>query len=395
MKRSLLFLAVLCSSFAANSQNKFIPGYFITRDGQRTECQVLIRNEFWKDNPKSFDYRMDEGSSGRAADLSNIAELGVTDGAVYRLLTVDMDRSTNDVGKLNHERNPEFKRETLFLRLVLAAKATLYEYEEGNLKRYFYSIDQGELKQLVFKRYLNNNGEMLSNETYKQQLFTEMKCKSITKEDAERLSYDLSSFSKFFTKYNDCQGSAVAAYQETKQNKLAIHLVIRPGITQNAVLIKNISIGGGGTAEISGVTSYRIGLEAEGILPFGAGLWALPVEASYQSFSGSSGISSVTYSSLDLQAGARRFFPVGESAKLYLTAGILFALPQSSSSMNVGANGLRVESSISATLAAGYRINNLSFEFNYGTKRRISAGNVYDADMSNYAFIFGYSFALK
>lgn len=396
MKRILiLFISFCMLSYAAQAQAVFTPGYYVTRDGQRVEGQVLIRNEFWKDNPRSFDFRTGDGAEARPADLSTIAELGINGGAVYRLLRVDMDRSSNDVGRLNRERNPEFKSETLFLRLVLTAKATLYEYEEGNLKRYFYSVDQGEVKQLVYKRYLNNNGEMLVNDAFKQQLFNDLKCEAFSKQDIENLKYDLNTLSSFFARYNQCQGSEAKEYKESTPTSLQIHLVLRPGLTQSSVLIRNISLGGGGTADISGMTSYRIGLEAEGILPFGAGLWALPVEASYQKFSGSSGISSVSYSSFDLQAGVRRFFPVGESGKLYLTAGILFALPQSSSAIAVGSNGLFVDSSISASLAAGYRVKKLSFEFNYGTNRKISKGNVYEADMSNYAFIVGYSFALK
>lgn len=394
MIRILVFVSCLGLTLAGYAQNKFVPGYFVTRDGIRTEGEVRVVNTFWKDNPKSFEYRTGEGAAATPADLSSVAELGITGGAVYRLISVDMDRSTDDVARLNHERSPEFKRETLFLRVVLTAKASLYEYEEGNLKRYFYSIDQGDVKQLVYKRYLNNNGEMLSNDTYKQQLFNDMPCASISKQDVERLTYDLNALSKFFKKFNECQGSEVSSYQQAKQAKLAIHLVLRPGVTQSSVLIKNISVGGGGTADISGITSYRIGLEAEGVLPFGDGLWALPVEASYQSFSGSSGISSVNYSSIDLQAGVRRFFPVGQSGKLYLTGGVLFALPQNASA-SVGAIGLEVISSISASLAAGYRIKNFSVEFNYGTNRKICQGNIYEADMSNYALIVGYSFALK
>ena len=94
----------------------------------------------------------------------------------------------------------------LLLKVLVEGKANLYSYVEGNLFRYFYSLDNNKIEQLVFKSYIIDEkyGE---NNKYKQQFLNELKCDGITLNQVERLEYKKNSLTNFFKKFNSCTNS--------------------------------------------------------------------------------------------------------------------------------------------------------------------------------------------
>jgi len=67
MKKLLcLTLIFTCIILKSQAQIKFESGYFIDKDGKRTDC--LIQNRGWKNNPTEFHYKeLKKGKSKRAA----------------------------------------------------------------------------------------------------------------------------------------------------------------------------------------------------------------------------------------------------------------------------------------------------------------------------------------
>lgn len=197
---------ILFACHCGMAQIAFEPGYIISSDGKRTECE--IKNMDWKSNPTSFEYRVNgtEATGG----LETISEFGITKGSVFRRFTVLLDRSSNDVESLTMERNPQFKQETLFLRFLVSGKAELYMWDDQGLIRFFYRFGQPDVSQLVYKRYNQKgksgypSGYVLENEQYKQQLLMELTCPSISKKDVQRLKYERPHLMKFFERYNRC-----------------------------------------------------------------------------------------------------------------------------------------------------------------------------------------------
>lgn len=407
IRRFLIVAFIICSG-SLFGQVQFEQGYFINRDGQRTEGQLLLRREDWRDNPKAFDFRANESAEARPADLESVTELGLSTGEVFKRLSLYMDRSSDEVAKLKEGRNPEFKNETLFLRLLVSGKATLYQYDEGNLHRFFFAIDNGEIKQLVYKRYMTPNYrvnrldpnygtlDVAVNEDYKQQLLNELKCKDIQKKDFEALSYDTEKLKRVFIRYNECQGGATVSYEKKARKGWPVRLSARIGLAMNGVNIKNISMGGGGTANIESTTGPRLGFEMEAILPFGEGNWSVPIEATYQSFSGQipSGSVKVAYSSFDFLLGLRRGIPVSESTRLYFTGSVWVNVSQSTT-INIVTNTYGAAPSPGATLAVGLRVRRFSAEFLYMLPRNLMPGSAtYEAKMSSFAFNLGYAFSM-
>ena len=61
MKQVLALFILLFLSFNTFSQVTFEPGYIIDNSGQKTIC--LIKNNDWKNNPESFDYKINEAAT--------------------------------------------------------------------------------------------------------------------------------------------------------------------------------------------------------------------------------------------------------------------------------------------------------------------------------------------
>lgn len=220
MKSCLVAVLIVLASTSTMAQHKFTKGYFVTMGGERTEAEIMLKSMDRRDCPKGFEYRASASAQPVEADLTQIKELGLSDGSIFRQFTVNMDRSSDNVNRLNTERNPVFNSETLFLRLLVDGKAMLYVYDEGNLHRFFFSIDGVPLEQLVYKRYnvpppeapvplgVNSPREVGTNENYKQQILNALQCKDIVMKEIERLNYKQKPLTKIFVTFNKCIGSS-------------------------------------------------------------------------------------------------------------------------------------------------------------------------------------------
>lgn len=393
MKALVCTLAFLILATGGWAQIKFEPGYFINNEGQRTECE--IRNVDWESNPTSFQYKV-QGGEPQEGTLENVREFGLNGGSVFMRFTVDMDRSSDIIDNLSKERNPEFKSETLFLRRLLMGKAVLYEYFESGLRRYFYSTTESTPKQLVYKRFMQTDptrgfetGYASSNELYKQQIFNELKCESITQREVTNLKYERASLMKIFNKYNECTGTAVAPTEATKRES-AIHLTLRPGVFLNGMYVDN----GTTRTELEKSAAFRLGAELEVVLPFNKGLWSTTLEPAFQTYSSKSSNGAITldYQSIDINVSLRRYLFIKDKGSLYLNVGAAYGMPLGGKgAVKIGNTPLDVSTGINLTAGLGYRTGKLSAEFNYAFSRGLLGNYIlYDSGYGGPGLIVGY-----
>lgn len=387
---------ILVLAFCVNStlaQIKFEPGYIVSNDGQRTECE--IRNVDWESNPTTFQYRI-AGGETQEGTLQSVQEFGIAGGALFRRFTVDIDRSSDIVARLSKERSPEFKSETIFLKQLTTGKAVLYEYIDAGLKRYFYSVEEKAPQQLVYKRYMQmdktgryESGYAAANEQYKQQILNDLACPSISRKEVEGLKYERKPLVKIFGEYNSCTGTAVAApAEETPASQT--HLTIRPGLFSNGFYVDD----GATRTEFDKALSFRIGAELEVVMPFNKGLWSTTFEPAYQSYSSKTSNGSVTidYKSIDLGVSLRRYIFIKKSGSLYANIGFVYAIPISGKdAIKVGPLPLDISTGVNLTAGVGYRMGKFSAEFNYAFSRGLLGD--YSAYTSGYrgpGLILGY-----
>lgn len=185
------------------------------------------------------------------------------------------------LNKLSTLRKPIFVNETLFLKVLIEGEANLYYYQENNLRRFFYTVSNKEIEQLIYKQYITTNKIIKKNNGFKQQILNELKCPSISKQKIENLKYYRKDLIKYFIRFNDCKNSNYTKYNNEKEKKDLFNLYIRPGINLSSINISN-KIYNYLNVDFPNKTNLRFGVEAEYILPFNKNKFAILFEPTYQ-----------------------------------------------------------------------------------------------------------------
>jgi hypothetical protein len=314
--RIVFFLVLVASTVTSYCQVKFEKGYFITNSGKRVDC--LIKNLDWKNNPRRFDYKLKENDANViTASIDSAQEFATEDNIKFVRTNAKIDESGTAHRFLSHDRNPVYTERVVFLKVVVEGKATLFSYEEGNLRRFFFQVNGSNIEPLVYKRFHIDQRMMGENNQYKQQIYNALPCNKISLKDTERLQYSEANIAKIFATYNNCDGTGVA--QEKKLRKHDIfNLTVRPGVNASKMSIKNKTIYADFTFEPQ--QTVRIGLEFELVAPFSHGRWSATIEPTFQEYSGTStngdAIATISYKSLELPFGIRYNAPLNAKSRL-------------------------------------------------------------------------------
>jgi hypothetical protein len=406
--KELLLVLIISTIFnvCSYSQTAFEKGYFINENGQKMEC--LIENVDWKNNPTEFKYRLEGNLETKKANISSVKEFGIHDVCKYIRAKVNIDRSSDDLGNIDFNKNPVFLEEQLFLKVLIEGEASLFFYEDGDLKRFFYQTKGSEIKQLIRKEYLTKQNLIAINNTFRQQLYNDLKCQDIAMRDLEDIKYTKNSLERVVVKYNVCANSQYVDFKPKKSKDL-FNLTIRPGL--------NISSLSGDNSEISTMDiefgtelKFRLGIEAEVILPFNNNKWALIAEPTYQSFktskrtqnrnvSGGILVSTVDYTSIELPLGVRHYFFLKNGSKIFINVAAVGDFSFNSSVQFARSNGsvfnsLDIKSRLNMALGAGYKLKKrYSLEIRYLTDRELLGNYAYwKSSYKTLSAIVGYSF---
>ena len=411
MKHSISLTLSLLMAFIASAQINFEQGYYIDNSGKKINC--LIRNMDWRGNPTSFQYKITAETRVETTDILQVQEFGIGNQFKFQRSAVMIDRSSDLNSELSNQRAPEFKTETLFLKVLVEGAANLYQYEGGNVRRFFYSITAkgSEIKPLIFKRY-RQPGRIGINYQFRQQLTNEFNCAGFSKTAIDRMEYKRDLLLRFFDNYNKCIGGTQVLYKR-KKAKNSIRLTPRIGLNYAKFSMeqsssapfpfsRNIDV------EFDGKFYPRFGLEFEIALPFGGNKWRLFVDPSYQSYSEKSEFiqninstdivttSEIKYATIEFPVGVRHYFYINDNSQLFANASVAFVF-NSTSTIDFEVEGQigeiadpvlnGTEEYFSAGL--GYLLNNKwSLEARYNTSRDLLG------DTTNWTSKFDNSFSL-
>ncbi|EAR01129.1 tRNA modification GTPase [Maribacter sp. HTCC2170] len=400
MKKSLLLFLLTVISFTVNSQNSYESGYFMDSSGQRINC--LIKNIDWKNNPTEFEYKVQMDSEVKKATISTVKEFGIHNSSKYIRHTVDIDRSLGTLGDLNNSRNPIFKKELLFLQVLIESKATLYLYEEGSLQRFFYEDANGSIKQLIHKKYKTDNNFVGENNLFRQQILNELNCQGLSERQIDNLKYSKGQLVNYFIKYNECEDSKVINY-ETKHKKKLFNLNFRVGLNSTSLAIDNLASGPSGIdrriTAFGNETGLRIGFEAEFIMGFNNSKWSLIVEPTYQYYKTEKQLPELSadldYTTIEMPVGLRHYIFLTEKSKLFVNASVVLILNSDLSIIYEPNSKDLVNGASNPNLAfgMGYNYNNkYSMEFRINTNRQVlSKSQNWTTDYNVMSVIFGYT----
>lgn len=402
-KHILLLLVATVLSLNSYAQITFEPGYFIDNDGKKTDC--LIKNKDWKNNPIEFQYQLFANDEKRIADIESVREFGISGTTKYIRATVEIDRSGTNIRQLSDTQSPIFKKEELFLKVLIEGKASLLQYEDKNLKRYFYQTQNKLIEQLIYKPYKDTNGKIFQNNQFRTQLKVNLNCNSIKKGRVENLSYTKNKLIKLFIDYNQCKNETFDNYTE-QGKKDGFNLTIRPGINISSLNIRNILFDTRDT-DFGTLTNFRLGIEAEFIMAFNNGKWSFIIEPTYQYFKSKKTLPAsidlmanpeldviVNYQSIELPFGARHYFFLNRKSKIFLNVGFVFDVSGNSiiDFDSNSAEDLEINSNINFYFGVGYKfLDRFSFEARHMTNRDLFNYNNWSNNYKNSSLILGYT----
>jgi hypothetical protein len=386
----ILFLIVgIFSSIKCNSQISFVKGYYIDNANQKTEG--LIRNVDWKNNPLEFEYKKTKESEKESMNIESVKEFGINNVSKYIRASVQIDRSSNKFNLLSYDKSPLFKKEQLYLKVLIQGYASLFLYEDNSLRRYFYQTVNNDVDQLIFKKYKTPENKIGTNNKFRNQLYDNLKCVDISMEELKFMNYNKKELLNLFEKYNNCHNSEFVNFDEKVTSSL-FHLNIRPGLNSSSLSMRN-NITSSRNTGYDREWSFRVGLEFEFILGFNKNKWAIIIEPTYQYFKAELEIANrsntnADYQSIELPLGLRHYLFLNDTSKVFVNASFLYDFALKSKVRN-----LAVGSGINGALGIGYKYKNTcSLEFRYHTSRDILPDYaLWTSDYKTISVIFGYS----
>jgi hypothetical protein len=395
MKQFLSFTLLLCFILGF-SQIKFESGYYVNSQGQKVNG--FIKNMDWANNPTSIEFKSSLEGETQTKSIHEMKEFGILNKFKYIKFVLEMDRSSDELANLSHQRNPEFKKETVFLKILVEGKSSLYIYKENQFTRFFFQNENEEITALINKRYFAEVNKVATNEGFKNQLRAKVNCNA-TDAKITSLRYNQNSLIKYFKDYNSCRNAEIIDYSEI-DTKSKFNLYAKAGLSFASLDIEN-SILNNSYSEFDNKTVLKFGVEFEYLLPFHKNKWALFFSPTYKAYK-SEGInmlgdkkSSVEYNSIELPLGVRHYFILNKTSKIFVHGGILWDMNLSGElQYHNYADKLDINSSNNFMFGLGYNFNSkITAEFNIFTARRILSDYGYwSSHYNNLEFKIGYNF---
>ncbi len=389
MKKIIPIILTLLLSYSLAAQINYEKGYFIDNNGNRTEC--LIKNIDWINNPTKLKYILSKNNVPKTKTIKEIIKFGIYNAFDYEKFTVNIDRSSNILGFMSTVRKPIFKKEVLFLKVLVEGNANLYYYEGKNLKRFFYKMDTLNIEQLVFKEYRPSKYIANKNERYKQQLWKHLKCQTISLKTIENLNYRDKDLKDLFVKYNNCGNIELENFKEKKKRKL-LNITARVGLNSSSLDVTSSGV------KFDTELGYILGGEIEYIMPFFNNKWALLIEPTIQHYKSEKTIKSnilatADYKSIDILLGIRYYFFLTNTSKLFINSSYIYAY--NTKIDNKPGRDLRIipiAGNSSWAIGIGYNYNaKFSIEMRHSSHRKHMSNLFRTFSYTNSSLILGYT----
>lgn len=392
MRLGFLVFLVALFSMKVNAQIEFKKGYILTASGQLIDCYIL--NQDWKDNPVQIKYKIGPDSDVNFASLEEIQEFGISGITKYQKHILQVDKSGNLVSELTTNRNPEFVSDTVLLKFLIEGKASLFQYEKGQVNRFFYTINESKPEQLVYKRYRREDDTIAENQQYKSQLFGDLTCEGIERKEIEQLKYFKKNLTEFFELYNSCAQAPFTVFKNPQQ-KSFFSMSMRPGLNFSTLWVNNGFFGGKVDFDDRS-TQFRLGVEAEFFLPFNNRTWSVFLEPTFRSYSAQKEWrgeeANISYQSLELPIGVRYNKYFNKDYKLFVNGFFVADKPFNSSLELPPHYSLEIAAFYNYGVGLGFETKNkVAIEMRYFSRRHLFTNTIYwESNYSNYSLILGY-----
>jgi hypothetical protein len=398
MKIQVLTVAFLIIAYTSLAQIDFESGYFIREPDEMVQC--LIRNVDWKNNPREFRYKLSENDPVQEAGIQTVKEFGITGFSKYVRADVKLDKSDKAINKLSFDREPLFKEETVFLKVLIEGPVTLLSYEDKNITRFFYQSGSSEIVPLIYKQYMTDKG-VATNDDFKKQLLTNFYTHGVTMADLQDIKYSNRDLERLFIKINESSGSGFTKFEDKKKD--VFNLTLKPGVNFNNLSVQS-EVSSFYNTDFDMEQNFRFGVEAEFIFPFFKNKFGILMEPSYQYYQAEHPASlerfssEVNYQSIEFAGGLRHYFFLNDKSKIYINPLFVYEFDFNSTIKIIRfeefvQEDLQVKSKINMAAVAGYKYKNkYSMEIRYYTKRELLVPYTHwSANYNSFSVTLGYT----
>nr|WP_299342245.1 hypothetical protein [Allomuricauda sp.] len=395
MKKIYLLALLVLVVFNGSSQVKYEKGFFVNNLGERIDC--LIRYVDWNNNPTEIQYKLQTDAEPMRGSLETIAEFSILDKVKYVRFDGLIDRSESKVANLSSSKEPAFNKEKLFLKELIGGQASLYSYTDSKLQRFFFSIDGSEIKQLIYKKYLDEDNGIRENSTYKKELWENLKCSDISLEEVQSTDYKKKELTAIFNEFNSCiDPNYVSKSANEGRKKDWFKFGIRGGATFASVRVN--SVNDFVDVRFEDQTNFRFGVELEAILPFNRNKWSVILQPTFQSYKAEEQLTNQTvtvdYKSIEFSLGFRHYMFLSKDLQLFLSSSLILDAPIDSNIDYELTTDFPIEFRSGASFGLGFKIaKRYSIEAIYALDRSVigNFGTV-SANYSSSSIVLGYTF---
>lgn len=405
----LIFFAFF--SFSALAQITYDEGYYVSNEGDRIEG--FIQDKGWRSNPSEFSFKPSRNSDSRTVDIKEATEFGIGEEIKYRRFIAPIDKSSERVDQLDVNREPNFEKEQVFLKVLMEGEVDLYKYTSQRMERFFYGMEGVKVEPLVHKKY-QEAGKLAFNNSFRQQLYAQFSCGDLTADDLRKVQYREKDLMNFFKDYHDCRNASYHVVKRSSEN-MSLNVYVKAGAGSSSMTI-NKGIGAGGT-ELDLGTNIRFGAELEWVLPFNRNKWALFLEPTYFSYNIEEYLVTgpfyynratllLDHSFIATTGGAKHFFYLNERSKIFVNAAVVIDVPLNSGLVFIREGSYELQPTLEETTTeayfsagVGYNYSNrLTAELRYEfPKRNLGSRTVsghymldWDAEISTISVMLGY-----
>lgn len=199
-----LHLSVLIFFLSLNYafSQRFQEGYYIDREGNRQEIQII--NKKWSTWNNENLTVLQNGQKKRIP-MDQIREFGIDDELKFIRTSIRIDRSPNRPKDLDFHPEPNLVEEKVLLKVIVEGDLSLYLFLENNVKKFFIGTKGKEPEQLILKRYMEeveNKLVIKENVAFRKQLERLSTCGST---NFNKINYELGPLKKFVVNENACR----------------------------------------------------------------------------------------------------------------------------------------------------------------------------------------------
>jgi hypothetical protein len=245
---------------------------------------------------------------------------------------VQIDKSSSNIAELSTSKNPVWETQRLLLKELVSGKASLYNYSEFNLTRFFYAVNDSSIQQLVYKSYqaTNESGTKFigTNNNFRQQLFVDVNFPNY-KYDLSKIMYEQKELTTYFEGYNAQFVTNKTVVPKAKSKKDFFKAAIMVGVNYTNMNVVDV-FHPINSQDFGAFISPTIGVEFEFTLPLARNNWSILLQPVYNSkISGK--IQSVRYTDnkpmesefsylgIDIPLGIRYRYSLNSKLKVYAT----------------------------------------------------------------------------